>query len=99
MELTMTFGNFYTQPLILREASLPEGTGAAVARDKVSIVLDTLARNKAVSLLELMSMLDLPDTEIEQIVNSLQSRNLVKVSGSGADKIITIREQGLRVAG
>ncbi len=70
-----------------------------MARDKTNAVLEALARSKAMSLVELMSVVDFPDNEIEQIVESLRADNLVRVSGSGLDEIITIREQGLRAAG
>ncbi len=82
-----------------REAVVAEGTGVAMARDKTNAVLEALARSKAMSLVELMSVVDFPDNEIEQIVESLRADNLVRVSGSGLDEIITIREQGLRAAG
>ena len=78
---------------------MAEGTGVAMARDKTNAVLEALARSKAMSLVELMSVVDFPDNEIEQIVESLRADNLVRVSGSGLDEIITIREQGLRAAG
>ncbi len=70
-------------------------------RDKV---LKTLARKGAMSLLELMSVVDVPDSEIESIVKELQKDNLVKLSKNGTDEdamdeIVTIREQGLRAVG
>jgi hypothetical protein len=82
------------------EGALAEGTVVGVTREQArNIVLDKLAVSKAMSLLELTSAVDLPDSEIEEVVKSLKSENLVWVSGSGLDEIITIREQGIRAAG
>ncbi len=68
--------------------------------ENYSKVLKTLAQNKAMSLVEPMSVLEAPDSEIEAIVNDLKQRNLVKISEEGTlDEIVTIREQGLRAAG
>ena len=64
------------------------------------LVLDTLARNKAMSLVELMSELDLPDNEIEKIVKNLEENNFVRITErEKMDEIITIRQEGLRIAG
>jgi DNA-binding IclR family transcriptional regulator len=80
-----------------------EGTGTAVARDKqdnAKIILDLLARHKAMSLVELMSVVEMPDSEVRHIVENLESKNLVRVSQRGTlDEIVAIREQGLRAAG
>jgi len=82
------------------EDALSQSAGVGVARNEArNTVLDKLAGSKAMSLVELTSAIDLPDSEIEEIVKSLKSENLVWVSGSGLDEIITIREQGLRAAG
>jgi hypothetical protein len=92
---------------LARGGIVAEGTGTAVAKakdavakDNAKIILDVLVQRKAMSLVELMSVVDVPDAEVQAIVESLERDNLVRVSGRGAlDEIITIREHGLRSAG
>jgi DNA-binding IclR family transcriptional regulator len=72
----------------------------AKVKDNAKIILDVLAQNKAMSLVDLMSVVDLPDAEVERIVESLERDNFVRVSQGGTlDEIVAIREQGLRAAG
>lgn len=81
---------------------MAEGTATVMAKDKdnARIILDVLARNKAMPLVELMSVVDLPDPEVQSIVKVLERENLVSVSQGGTlDEIVAIREQGLRAAG
>lgn len=76
------------------------GTAVAKVKDNAKIILDVLAQNKAMSLVDLMSVVDLPDAEVERIVESLERDNFVRVSQGGTlDEIVAIREQGLRAAG
>lgn len=81
------------------EAAVIEGLGVVMAPDKVRTVLNAVAKNRTISLIELTTLINLPDSEIEGIVEELAADGLVKVTGSGWDKIITIKEQGLRAAG
>jgi hypothetical protein len=85
-----------------------EGTGVAVARqkdvaehkDNAKIVLGVLAHNKAMPLLELMSVVELPDDEVQKVVEGLEKEKLVSISQRGTlDEIVTISWQGLRAAG
>ena len=70
-----------------------------MVEDNVKIVLDVLARNKAMSLVELMSVVNMPDTEVQNIVKELELQNLVRVSKGGVlEEIVAIREEGLRAA-
>ena len=63
-----------------------------------NLVLQQLAKSKAASLIELMSLVDVPDDEIENVVTALEQKNLVSISGSSdrLNRIVTIRNQGLR---
>ncbi|HKV92915.1 MAG TPA: hypothetical protein VJW20_10235 [Candidatus Angelobacter sp.] len=71
-----------------------------MARDNAKIVLDLLAQNKAMPLVQIMSVVDIPDNEVQTIVADLEKDNLIKVEGHGTlDEIVTIREQGIRAAG
>lgn len=75
-------------------------TGVKMARDKAKIVLDLLAQNKAMPLVEIMSIVDIPDNEVRTIVADLERENLIKVEDQGTlDEIVAIREQGIRAAG
>jgi hypothetical protein len=80
---------------------VPEETGAAAtAHDKAKLILDLLAQRQAMSLVEIMSVVDIPDNEIQAVVGELEKNNLVKVSqGDTLDRIVTIRDEGLRAAG
>jgi DNA-binding IclR family transcriptional regulator len=70
-----------------------------MSRDDAQTILNTVAKNRAVALVELTTLVDLPDAEIEGIVKTLAEADLVKVSGSGLDRVVRIQEQGLRAAG
>ncbi len=75
-------------------------TGVKMVRDKAKIVLDLLAQNKAMPLVEIMSIVDIPDNEVKTIVAELEKENLIKVEDQGTlDEIVAIREQGIRAAG
>ena len=65
-----------------------------------NIVLQQLAKSKAASLIELMSLVDVPDDEIEDVVTTLERQNLVSISSSSdrLNRIVTIRNQGLKAA-
>ncbi len=71
-----------------------------MATNSENLVLQQLAKSKAASLIELMSLVDVPDDEIEGVVTNLENQNLVSISGSGdrLNRIVTIRNQGLRAA-
>jgi DNA-binding IclR family transcriptional regulator len=71
----------------------------AQANSSHKVILGILAQKKALSLVELMSFVDIPDGEVSAVVHDLEHQNLVKVTGAGTlDEIIAIREQGLRAA-
>ena len=71
-----------------------------MARDKSQIVLDLLAQKKAMPLVEIMSIVDIPDNEVQMIVAKLEKDNLIKVEAKGTlDEIVAIRQQGIRAAG
>jgi predicted transcriptional regulator len=75
-------------------------TGVKMARDKSQIVLDLLAQKKAMPLVEIMSIVDIPDNEVQMIVAKLEKDNLIKVEAKGTlDEIVAIRQQGIRAAG
>jgi len=61
--------------------------------------LQTLAHSKALSMVELMSLVDVPDGDVENIVKELEQQKLVSVSGDQLDRIVTIRSEGLKAAG
>jgi hypothetical protein len=65
-------------------------------------ILETIAsQNGSCSLFELMSLLSgIPDSEIKAGVESLQSKEIVKVKSTNdeADPLITIREKALQDA-
>lgn len=69
-----------------------------MATDSENLVLQQLAKSKAASLIELMSLVDVPDDEIEGVVTTLEQKNLVSISGSSdrLNRIVTIRNQGLK---
>ena len=69
-----------------------------MATDSENLVLQQLAKSKAASLIELMSLVDVPDDEIENVVTTLEQKNLVSISGSSdrLNRIVAIRNQGLR---
>ena len=69
-----------------------------MATDSENLVLQQLAKSKAASLIELMSLVDVPDDEIEDVVTTLEQKNFVSISGSSdrLNRIVTIRNQGLR---
>jgi hypothetical protein len=51
-------------------------------------------------LVEIMSVVDLPDNEVQAAVKDLEENKLVRVSpGNKLEQIVTIREEGLRAAG
>ena len=80
---------------------MPEGTGAVMAVDpaKAKRVLSALAQNKAMPLLALTTLADVPESELRRIVDNLESNNLVKIEQKGTvDEIVIIREQGIRAA-
>lgn len=80
---------------------MPASAGAKImATNSENLVLQQLAKSKAASLIELMSLVDVPDDEIEGVVTNLENQNLVSISGSGdrLNRIVTIRNQGLRAA-
>ncbi len=68
--------------------------------DKTKLILGLLAQRKAMPLVEIMSVVDLPDNEVQAAVKDLEENKLVRVSpGNKLEKIVTIREEGLRAAG
>lgn len=78
---------------------MPAFTGAKLWLQILkNLVLQQLAKSKAASLIELMSLVDLPDDEIEGVVTTLEQKNLVSISGSSdrLNRIVTIRNQGLK---
>jgi len=80
---------------------MADGTGVAMGRahDKAKIILDYVAQRKAVPLLELVSSVDIPEDQVEAIINNLEKENYIKVSDKGTlDEIVTIRDQGIRAA-
>jgi len=73
------------------------GIGTAMAYDKRKLILDLLAQRKAMPLVEIMSVVDIPDNEVQAAVQDLEKNNFVWVSqGKTLDQIVTIREEGLR---
>ena len=77
-----------------------ENEAGAMARGKTKLILDVLAQRKAMPLVELMTVVDIPDNEVQAVIGDLEKNNLVRVSqGDMNDQIITIREEGLRAAG
>ena len=71
----------------------------SVMETKHEKVLQTLAHSKALSMVELMSLVDVPDGDVENIVKELEQQKLVSVSGDQLDRIVTIRSEGLKAAG
>jgi len=68
--------------------------------DKTKLILGLLAQRKAMPLVEIMSVVDLPDNEVQAAVKDLEENKLVRVSpGNKLEQIVTIREEGLRAAG
>lgn len=80
------------------------GTKAVMASQEptpemLKTVLDILAQKKALSLVELMSYVDIPDDDVVKVVGTLERKSLVKVTRPGKlddDAIVAIREPGLR---
>lgn len=78
---------------------MAEGTGVEMAGDKAKMILGYLAQRKAVPLLELVSTVDIPEDQVQTIINNLEKENYIKVSDKGTlDEIVTIRDQGIRAA-
>ena len=68
--------------------------------DETKLILGLLAQRKAMPLVEIMSVVDLPDNEVQAAVKDLEENKLVRVSpGNKLEQIVTIREEGLRAAG
>jgi DNA-binding IclR family transcriptional regulator len=63
-------------------------------------IIRTIATNGgAVSLVELMSLVNAPDADVKDAVIGLHAQGLVRMSDESApDPLITVREKALKVA-
>jgi hypothetical protein len=64
-------------------------------------VLSVLADHGSLSGLEIMSLTDVPDADVQSIVAKLAGQKMVRLSGSNGrfeDRAITIQSPGLTVA-
>ena len=79
--------------------SRPDILESLMNQDHYKQVLRTIADHGSVSLYELMSLTDVPDAEVRQIVYVLKQEDLVRIKDTGTpDAMITIREKALAVA-
>jgi len=63
-------------------------------------VLSILADHGSLSLVEIMSMTDIPDTEVSEVVHKLADQKLVTLSAADTveDQAVTIQTRGLALA-